>query len=257
MATPTPRTVGEILDDMPLPGIGHNAPPEPTPFEVAQAKVAEVRDEARMWLDGAPVTSQDQADGLAQLIDMARKAEKLADTNRKVENEPFDAGKAEVQARYKPLLADAERVKQTLLAASTAWLRKVDAEQRAAAEAKRIEAQRLADEARAVHAAANPVNLAEREAADAAIEEAERAVRIAKKAADAVPNAKGATATKAIGLRSYWTATITDPMTFARYLWRDHADEYLEWLREVAARMVAKDHLDLPGVKAVEEKRAA
>ncbi|MEG7685981.1 hypothetical protein, partial [Listeria monocytogenes] len=62
--------------------IGGNNPPEPTPYEAARAKVAEARDEAAMWLDGAAVTSQEQADGLEQLLDMARKAGKQADDAR-------------------------------------------------------------------------------------------------------------------------------------------------------------------------------
>lgn len=254
------RTVADIMADVlaeTAPPIGHNnPPPAPSPFEVAQAKIAEARDEARMWLDGKPVASQDEADGLAQLIDMARKAGKLADENRKIEAKPFDDGKADVQARYKPLLADAERVTKALLAASGAWLVKVEAAQRAKADADRIEAQRLADAARAAHAAANPQNLAEVEAAEAAIDEAKRAEKIAKAADGAVASAKGATATRAIGLRSYWLADVTDPAEFARYLWRNHNAEYLAWLDEVASRMVARDHVDLPGVKAVEDRRA-
>lgn len=236
--------------------IGGNNPPEPTPYEAARAKVAEARDEAAMWLDGAAVTSQEQADGLAQLLDMARKAGKQADDARKIEAAPFDAGKDEVQARYKPVITEAERVADTLKTALGRWLAKVDADQRAAAAAKQAEAQRLADEARAKHAAANPVNLAEREAADAAIERAERAQRIADAAQKATATAKSVTGAKAVGLRTYYRADVTDPAEFARYLWRNHNAEYLLWLATVAGRMVAESKSNMPGVIAVPVQKA-
>ena len=52
------------------------------------------------WLDGEPIASAEQADKVSLLLDMIRKAEKAADESRVKENEPFDLGKAEVQARY-------------------------------------------------------------------------------------------------------------------------------------------------------------
>ena len=239
------------------PPAGHNNPPAPTPYEAAAAAVAEVRGEALQWLDGAPVADQAQADGLALLLDMTRKASKLADDARKDEARPFDDGKAAVQARYKPLLADAERVADALKAALAKWLARVADEQRAAAEAARIEADAKAAQARAAWAAANPDNLAEREAAEAAIIEAGRAERDAVRAANATATAKAVTGARAVGLRSYWNADLHDPVAFARWLWTHRRADYDAWLATVAQREIAAAKHDLPGVRAVEDRRAA
>jgi hypothetical protein len=237
--------------------MGHNNPPQPTPYEEAAAKVAEARNEALMWLDGAPVTSQDQADGLALLLDMARKASKAADEARKVEAKPFDDGKAEVQARYKPLLTDAERVADTLKRALGAWLTKVDADQRAKAEAARKIAEAAAGAAKAQHAAMNPDNLADREASDKALAEAARAAHIAKSAEAATAKAKSVTGARAVSLRTFWNADVYDPLAFGKWMWSNRNITYLAWLASEAAREIALCKHDLPGVKAVEERRAA
>jgi hypothetical protein len=249
------RTVGDILDD--LPPIGHNKPPL-SPFEVAAAEVAKVRDEAVMWLDGAPVTSQEQADGLALMLDMARKAEKLADSNRKAEAEPFDRGKAEVQARYKPLIEDVARVTGTIKAALATWLMEVDARKRAEAEAARVEAERR--HAAAIEARANldGTNLAAQEAADAAANAAQAAEKRAAAMAKDKAHAKSATGARAIGLRTIRRAVIVDETAFARHIWKTPAlhEQLVEAMQQIAQREVARGNV-LPGVKVVEEKVAA
>src|SRR5690349_4076026 len=96
-----------LADINPRAVIGGNNPP-PSPFEIAQKAVEDIYGEASMWLDGATVDSQELADGIGNLASELRKARKLADETRKIENKPFDDGKAEVQARYKPLLDKAD-----------------------------------------------------------------------------------------------------------------------------------------------------
>jgi hypothetical protein len=96
--------------------IGANKPPL-TPYEACKLHIEDLMIEARNWCDGAKVENQDQADVVSRLIEDFRLAHQAADDARKVENEPFDAGKAEVQARYAPLIADTKTVKgKTVLA---------------------------------------------------------------------------------------------------------------------------------------------
>jgi hypothetical protein len=114
-------------------------------------------EEAKNWLDGEPIATQGQADMVQKLLRDIQAAEKEADERRTTENEPFDAGKAEVQARYAPLIANTKTTKGlTVLAvdackkALAPWLIKIDNENRAKAEALRKEAeekQRIAMEA--------------------------------------------------------------------------------------------------------------
>ena len=75
------------------PGAGHNLPPK-TPFEAAGERIETLHVEANNWLDGDAIANQGQADTVAELLDDARKARKEADAARKVENKPFDVGKA-------------------------------------------------------------------------------------------------------------------------------------------------------------------
>ncbi len=85
------------------PPAGHNQPPK-TPFEAAEDRIDLLHLEASNWFDGDAIENQGQADAVSKLLSDARQARKEADTSRKIENAPFDTGKAEVQRRYIPLL---------------------------------------------------------------------------------------------------------------------------------------------------------
>ena len=120
-------------DAQPIAGIGHNGGPLPTAFEKAEAEVSKLYEEASLWLDGAKVDSQELADGIANLLNMLRAAEKSADTARKAEKEPhLEAGRA-VDAQYKPVLERAKLAADACKKALAPWLQKVEAEKAAAA----------------------------------------------------------------------------------------------------------------------------
>ncbi len=54
--------------------IGHNKPPEMTAFEALSANIDDLFDEAKLWMDGEPVTTQQQADALNTLETRIRDA---------------------------------------------------------------------------------------------------------------------------------------------------------------------------------------
>lgn len=223
--------------------IGHNS----DPYTVARDGVNDALMEARAWLDGAAVTSQDQADGLANLLDMLRKAEKAADEARKLEAKPFDDGKAEVQARYKPLITDAQRAMDSVKAALATW----QAEQKriadAAARAAREAADKAAREAAEARRAADLANLAEREAADAAIAEAERLARVAKQAEAAPVGAKGAFAARRTSLIvTREPVALADGKAAVQWVMRNIPDDLTAWLLDQAKRFKGGD---VPGVE--------
>lgn len=228
--------------------IGDNAPPPtaPTLFEAATKAVEDARLEAGNWLDGAPVASQEQADWLSGLLDMVKAAEKLTDGNRKTENEPFDCGKAEVQARYNPLLKQADTIKVTLQAALTPWRNKAKAEKDAAARADQAEADRLAMIAIKARQTMDASNLAEREQAEALVAAAEAAQRQAAKAAK--PTASG--------LRTVWQATLIEPHLYLKHLRETDAIRLKLALAEMAAADVRAGARVLPGVEIVEVRVA-
>ena len=82
---------------------GHNQPPK-TPFEAAEGRIDLLHLEASNWFDGDAIETQGQADAVSKLLDDIRKAGKMAEAARKAEADPFDKGKAEVFARYEPML---------------------------------------------------------------------------------------------------------------------------------------------------------
>lgn len=241
--------------------IGHNSPP--SPFDEISEKINDLYEEAKGWLDGDPVDSQGQADALNTLINMIREAEKEADALRKDEVKPFDEGKAEVQARYNPLIGKTKSVTgKTVLAldvakkALTPWLEKLDAEKREAERIAREEAEAARKAAEQAFILSEKENLAEREEAERLNELAKQAEAKAKAASSDKAHAKGGSG-RATGLRSEWRAEITDKREFARWLWVNRESEMSGWLNEMAGKIVKQNHdQDIPGVEIIEERKA-
>ena len=79
-----------------LAAIGHNNPPEPTPFDLSKAEIESLYMEAKNWLDGEGVTTEAQAEAVSKLIDLLRKAEKAAEKveEAKVEEPAAEASEA-------------------------------------------------------------------------------------------------------------------------------------------------------------------
>lgn len=223
--------------------IGHNSSDA---FTVARDTVTDAVDEARAWLDGAAVADKEQADGLAHLLDLLRKAHKGADEARKIEAKPFDDGKAEVQARYKPLLTDAERAIDAVKAALARWQREEQRKADEAARAAREAAEQAQREAEAARRAADPANLAEREAAERKQAEAEALAKAAAKAEAAPVGAKGAYAARRTALVvTRVPVAIADGKAALRWVMEHRPDELKAALLEIARQ--AKG-CDVPGV---------
>lgn len=241
--------------------IGHNSPP--TPFDDISERIDDLYEEAKGWLDGKPVDSQGQADALNTLINMIREVEKEADALRREEVKPFDDGKAEVQARYNPLIGKTKSVTgKTVLAvdaakkALTPWLEKLDAERREAERLAREKAEAARKAAEQAFILSERENLAERENAERLNELARQAESKARAAAKEKAHAKGGTG-RATGLRSEWRAEITDKREFARWLWTNRQSEMSGWLNEMAGKIVKQNHdQDIPGVNIIEERKA-
>lgn len=235
--------------------IGHNNPPAetlPSPFEMSEVEIGDLYAEAKNFLDGEPITSQAMADAVSKLIDDLRKAGKTADERRIAENKPFDDGKAEVQARYAPLIADTKSVKGKVVlgieAAKQAlapWLQKLEDEQRAAAKKAREEADAKAAEAQAALRASQVADLEKREAAEALIREAQKAEAAAAKAEGVKAHATGGA--RAIGLRSVWRAEMVNGREAAGHYWRTRREEVDAFFQGLADADVRTGARDIPG----------
>ncbi len=233
--------------------IGGNNPPA---HEVIKAAIDDLEAEARNWLDGAPIATDGQSQSVATLIGMARDLGKAAEEKRKAEAKPFDDGKAQVQATWKPLIDRVERIAKVAKAAQTAWL--IEQEKRQRAEAARLaaEAEAAREAARIAYAEANPASLTEREEAEAALEAAAKAEAVAARADRQTATAKGEEG-RAIGLRTYRTPEIESLWDAAAHYFRERPDDFGKWVLEQAAKDIRAGVVSIPGIKIIEERRAA
>lgn len=239
--------------------IGHNNPPEDSPFDAIRVHIEDLYAEAKGFLDGEPIETQGQADAVSNLLNMIREAEKAADAQRVKENEPFDTGKAEVQARYAPLIGNTKAIKGKTVLASEAckaalqpYLAKLDAEKRAAAEAARLEAERLASEA-AEAARAAGADLDAREQAEALLSDATAAQKAASAAAKDTAKASGGYG-RAASLRTTYRPVMVDGVAAARHYWEVRREECEAFFQGLAKTDVLAGKRSIPGFDVIEEQ---
>ena len=218
-----------------------------TPFDAAKLAVDDLFDEAEVWLNGDGIASQGEAEAVETLLDLARKAKKEADESRKVENEPFDTGKAEVQARYNPVLKRADMIADTCKKVLQPWRDKVAVEKAAIAEQARREAEDIRHKAEeAMRASAG--NITARADAEELLSSAKLAEKDAKKA--------DKQATTGLGLRTTYRAELKDPAKAAEHYWTARRGDFQAFLQDLAGQDVRKGIRAIPGFDVIEEKTA-
>lgn len=232
--------------------VGHNNPPEQTPFDAVKEKIEDLYGEAKNWLDGDPIANQEQADQVQRLMRLIQAAEKEADEARKEEAKPHDEAKAAIQDRYNALIGKTKTVTGLTVMAVDAckkalapWLIKADEEKRRREEElrKEAEAKRLA----ALEAAKQRESLDGREQFEQAVQQARQAEDYARKAAKDKASAKGEG--RAVTLRDRYTAEVTDYAEFARHVWANHRSDLFAFLDAQAKKICdAGVHHGTPGV---------
>lgn len=228
--------------------IGHNLPP----FELSKQAIEDLYEEAKQWLDGEPVTTQEQANALNTLQSRIRDAAKVAEKNRKDEAKPFDDGKAEVQARYKPILSKADEADAAVKAALKPYLLELDRQQKEYAEKARQEASRKQAEAMDAMRLRDDANLSQREEAERLVAEAKAAEAAANKAENAKAHAKGDG--RATGLRTVWKAVMKDERDAAAWVWNMRRPELMAFVQDLADKAVRAGDRKLMGFDVIEEK---
>lgn len=218
-----------------------------SPFDAAKLEIDDLFAEAEVWLAGDGVSSAAEAEAVETLLDMARTAKKTADEARKVENEPFDTGKAAVQARYNPILKRADIIADTCKTALKPWREKEAAEKAAKADAARKEADELLVKA-ALAIRASSGNVVERE-------KAEEALTIAKEA-DKFASRTEKKATTGNGLRTTYRAEMRDGVAAARHYWTYARTDMQDFLLSLAERDVRAGKREIPGFNIIEERKA-
>lgn len=240
--------------------IGDNGPPEPIneAYEAIKLHIDDLFETAQGFLDGDPIANQETADLVSKLIDDARKARSAAEAQRKEEAKPWDEGKAKVQALWTPLTD--EKKGRCALIADTAkrvlstWLQKLEDEKRAVADAARKEAEEKARAAQQAFQQANFADLEARQQAEALLDEAKRAEKLAARAEKDKAHAKGGE--RAIGLVSAWTATITDRRAALLYYLVVDPASFEAVIQRLADADVRAGIRSIPGVEVTEERVA-
>jgi len=231
--------------------IGHNEPPAHLEY-VEQAN--DLKETAKGFLDGSPITSDKEAEMVAKLIDEAVKLDKSAETARKAITEPLDKHKKDVMADFKPVVDTCELIKSAGKKAQTVWLTKLAAEK---AEAERIERERLAIERQRLLDESTKVNGLE---AMNAIQDAVTDHLAAEKALErsAKEGVKVSGGGRALSLRTVYEAEVTDYAAFARWVWANRNHELMEFLNGLAWKEVraASGNVTMDGVNVVKKQVA-
>jgi hypothetical protein len=231
--------------------------PNARPYDLICEHIDDLYAEAKNFADGEPITTPGQAEAVQTLMRQIQQAEKAADAERVKENEPFDAGKAEVQARYAPLIGNTKAVKgktvqavEALKACLAPWLKRLDDEQKAKAEAARLVAEKAIQDAAEAMRQAQSANLSEREDAEQKIQEAQVAQKAAKDAENARPQASGMG--RAATLRTSYKAVLVDAQVAAGAYWKRDPSAFNAFLQKLADADVASGRRDIPGFDVVE-----
>ena len=237
-----------------LASIGHNSPP--SPFDDIEGRINDLYDEARLWLDGDEVTEQKQADALNTLASRIREAAKQAEEMRKAEAEPFDKGKADVQARYNPLIQKGKGKTELALNAVKSslkpYLLELDRIQQEAAKKAREEAERAERDAQAAMQHRDPSNLEQQEDANRLAEQAKAAQQAANKAENAKAHVKGAG--RATGLRTRTKVSIENERDAAAWAWKHEREQLMVFILTLAEKAVRNGSHKIEGFNITQEK---
>jgi hypothetical protein len=250
-----------------------NAPPNPR--DAHALNIESLCGEALHWLNGDAIENDRQAEAVQKLMRLLQDASSAADDQRKVEKLPHDDAIAEIQGFWNPLIAPATNkgVKgkaslaiQACQNALTAWLRAQEVERQRLATAARIEAERIAQEARDALAAANASSdLGARDEAEAVVNLARQAQATATQIERDKPTVAGIG--RAAGLRDNWVVkgfvpvdnpegdpTPGDTAAF-RFYWATNRQGLQLALLELARQDVRAGKRQIPGILIANEPR--
>lgn len=228
--------------------LGDNNPPNE--FEIIKSEIEDYYDEAILWIDGDPISTQGQADGIIKLMGMIKTASKKADEQRKYECYPHDEAKKAVQDKYAPLIAKTKGVTgkapmaiKACQDALTPWNVNLQAERDEKARIAREEAEKQQREAQEAMQAAN---LANREEAEKKLKETQKMQATAKKAEK--NNVKG--------MRTVWDVHVIDPVVFLRHYWATRNADLVKYATGLADQDVRAGTRKIPGCDITSRKIA-
>jgi hypothetical protein len=245
---------GGAWPDEPAP-IGHNSNVSDDPHAQLAHDLASETETATSFLK-KPIATKDDADRAAVWSKRLAAIAKKATDQHKVEKQPhLDAGRT-VDEKWRPIREGADELSKKLKRHLDDWLREQDRIERERQAKAREEAERIRREAEDAARKAAEVEQAPEAERAAALDRARKLqdeARDAERDAEARNAAAGRTGAK-VALRTFVSAEITDYDALVAAL-KDRP-EVRDVVQSLANR-AAKSGVDLPGMKIVEERRAA
>lgn len=228
--------------------IGGNSPPA---FDAYSMALEDAYSTAKDYLDGQPLENQGQADAVGRIVSEVKRIKRDAEAARAEEKAPYLQACRDVDGKWKPLTDRADTIIKAAQAPLTAYLNALAEEQRQAELKAREEAAVRAQEAlQAQREAEGSVEAVER--AKALQKEADAAAKDAAKLGKAKAHVEGVD--RAIGLRTYTVATVTDHRALLEHVMRHDPEPLKAWLEEYARRALP---MQLPGVEVSTERKVA
>jgi hypothetical protein len=238
------------------PGIGHNEAPDD--FAPA-ARANALAKTANEWLASVKeITDQETAEACDSFLAQVRAEIQANDAERKRANAPHDQAIKANNNRFRPVTTMLETCERLLSPLKAGWLRRekdrLAAEKRAAEEAA-AKAQADAEAARR-KLETEPLSVQTTMVAQQAVDRAAAALEILATVEKTKPVVKGGLAARASGLRTYWSAEITDwPAATRHYQDRSEVRAIVQQLANADARTM-KAALNVPGTQVKSEERA-
>lgn len=240
--------------------IGGNRPPvEMTAYDAIKIHIEDLYEEARQWLDGTPIETQEQADAVNTLKASIKDAIKAAEDARVKEIEPHKNKVDVIQTRFNELIGKnksvtgiAIKAEEACNAALRPYLLELQKRQEEAARIAREEAAQKQAAAIEAMRQRDATNLAQRDEAERLVKEAKIAEDAAKKAEGVKAHAKGEG--RATGLRTVHRAVMVDKKDAAAWVWVFHNDELMGFVQALADKAVRSGARTIKGFDIVEEK---
>jgi hypothetical protein len=243
------------MNDTTTVGPGHNNPP--VIDDSTLVRVQELVDAANLWLSSVKeIADPDTARACDDFLNQLKAELRALEEDRQAKVRPYLDGQKAVNTAFERPKALLDKAIRLLNPLKTAWLKR---------EADRIAAAKREAEEEALRKMQEAEDLKRREptsieaavAADEARKKADEAVARAHQISQRKAQVKGDYATRSSSLRSYWSAEIVDyPKALQHYASHPDIRAAVERLANADARAM-KDALDVPGLRPVEEKRAA
>lgn len=206
-------------------GLGDNLAPDGDTFDTIKESITDLVRDANKLVEAGAAKDQASVDQAANLANKLAELQKKADAERKVEKKPHDDAAAGVQAKWTPIINLADVYKQVKAKVIQPFLVAEENKRRAA----EVEARRVAEEA-AKSGQVAPAPAVER----------------------AAPKAAGAR--RSVALRTVKVVVIEDRDKLLEFF-KGH--QLITDLLHTMAQRAVSAGVDVPGVKIIEEQRAA